>query len=417
MANYIYCPWRTVSPPKKHGKLVGHRAGWTHMWAQQLNATVVCDEDIPDDCTHLYIENGMEFDVTKPSFNQVMSGEMWDKVYRWMNRWITYLENGGECTLLDHPTDGWNSKCWTERMWSRYDGYQNLQRRFAAGEKGVQDPGPSFGTFFPHRVQVLAKVSRQPILCQKDLPQKDFNGVTLGDSHSLSTWVPGTKASRNDGQTLHGALKRGFRSYLEELNMKPGMDHLRLYFGNIDIRHHLCRLYGTEAEQEQATRDMVRAYVAEAKKAKSEWNIETVEIVDTLPIEMTARRIPGTGRYPWGTSGKNFWGTWEQRMRVHQAFNDELRVQQQLDPFFEIVAWPEWFAHDEDYVVMSNRQSAIESPIKKQNPPVELVHPKGALRFEVMEVGGSVHLIPEFYTWADKFSVWTERNRYYGQGA
>lgn len=414
MANYIYCPWRPVSPPKKHKKLVGHRAGWTHLWAQQLNATVICDEDIPDDCEHLYIELGMEFDITKPSFNQVMSGEMWDKVYRWMNRWITYLEQGGECTILDHFSDGYTGKCWAERMWSRYDGYNSLKRRFAAGEEGVQDPGDNFGTLFPDRVQVLVKPSRQPILCQKDLPQSKFNGVTLGDSHSLSTWVPGTKAFRNDGQTLHGALKRGLRSYLEEFNMKPGMDHLRLYFGNIDIRHHLCRLYTNELDQEGATRDLVRAYVAQAKELKSEYDIATVEIVDTLPIEMTARRIPGTGRYPWGSSGQNFWGTWEQRMRVHRIFNEELRLLQAQDHFFEIIEWPKWFAHDEDFVVMSDKQPAIESEIKKQKPPVPLTHPKDALRYDVMEQGGSVHLIPEFYTWAHLFSTWTERSKYYG---
>ena len=418
MANYVFSPWRPIAWKKKNGDLRAHRAGWSYLWAQQLDAEIVENRDIPDDCDHLYIELGMEFDPTKGSFNQVCSGGMWDNLYVWFDRWISYLEKGGKCTILDWDTDAYAFRGWAERMWARYDGDQNHLKRRAAGDTSIPDCSPKFSTLFPDRVQVLAKTCRQGALHQRNLDPESFPSLSLGDSHSLSTWFEGAKACRLDGQTLHGALKQGLRSYFEDMNMqKTGMPKLRTYFGNIDIRHHLCRIYGTQEEQEAATTKLLEAYINQLKELKEEYNIGQVEVVDTLPIEMTARRIPGTGMYPPMNKkvGRNFWGTWEERTHIHQFWNSELRRLQQEDPFFNVLDWPAWFMHDEENEIMSDKAKSIESDIKKQKPPVPLRIPKGSLRFDVMEDRGSVHLFPEHYKWAHLFSTWTQREKFYGQ--
>lgn len=415
MANYVFSPWRPIAWKKKDGALKAHRAGWSYLWAQQLDAEIVENRDIPDDCTHLYIELGMEFETEKGSFNQVCSGGMWDNLYVWFDRWISYLEKGGKCTILDWDSDGYLFRGWAERMWARYDGHQNQLRRLAAGDTSIPPCSPKFSTLFPDRVQILAHTCREGALHQKDLDPEKFPSLSLGDSHSLATWFEGAKASRNDGQTLHGALKRGLKSYLVEMNMQKGMPKLRTYFGNIDLRHHICRLYQTPALQKQAITSMIEEYVSQLRQLKDEYSIEKIEVVETLPIEMDGRRIPGTGKYPPNKKGQNFWGTWEERTHAHKFFNAELKRFQEQDPFFEVITWPTWFAHDEDVPVMSNDAKAVESDIKKQNPPVQLIHPKGSLRYEVMEDRGSVHLFPEHYKWAHLFSTWTEREKYYGQ--
>ena len=412
MAKYIFSPWRPVATTKgKEKKQEAHRAGWTLLWAEQLGAKVLHNEPIPDDCEMLYAELGMEFDQTFPSFNSVTSGKMWDGLYEYFDHWITYTEKGGKTTFLDWYTDGYQARCWAERLWFRYDLHEFQWRRLQAGDESIAPMTGNFATLFPHRVQQLVRVSRTKPLFQKDLP---FKSLTLGDSHSISAWLPGSKAYRIDGQTLYGALKKGLGTYLQEMNMQPGMDSLRTYFGNIDIRHHLCRLCTDQKSQEGATIRLVTEYVRQLKELKETYRIENISVVDTLPIEHESRRIPGTGCYPEGKTGQPFWGSWDERMHVHKTFNQTLRTLRKQDPFFEIVEWPSKFSLAEDITIMSNNAGGVESHIKDQKPPVPLIHRRGSLDYDVMEVRGSVHLIPEHYLWSDRFSVWTEREKFYG---
>ena len=71
----------------------------------------------------------------------------------------------------------------------------------------------------------------------KTIDLKTATGTfVLGDSHSVSVYPVGADISRNDGKTLFGVMKEGMDKYIPE-----GTKHLISYFGNIDVRHHLCR--------------------------------------------------------------------------------------------------------------------------------------------------------------------------------
>lgn len=147
-----------------------------------------------------------------------------------------------------------------------------------------------------------------------------------GDSHSVSAYVPGADISRNDGQTLFGTLRAGLASRLPS-----GIEQLVTYFGNIDVRHHLCRRPDPMASAIGLADDYVNQVKALPIPRKS--------IVQLLPIEHEGRSIPKTGYY----KGTPFYGGREERNLVMQAFN--LRLDE-LAPAagIELVKWPaHWY--------------------------------------------------------------------------
>jgi len=179
--------------------------------------------------------------------------------------------------------------------------------------------------------------------------------VVLGDSHSLSMYRPGHRVMRNDGQTLHGALKLGLESWLP----KEGLENLVVYFGNIDIRHHLARL----EDPKQGVHDLVEKYEEQLKAIKAKGT--KVEVVEALPIEDSSRQIPKSGYY----KNTGFFGDWDTRNELKELFN-ELVTQMCRNNGFKLYRHPEIY--------------------KDEN---------GKLRFEVMEQPRSVHISPEFYYW------------------
>lgn len=183
--------------------------------------------------------------------------------------------------------------------------------------------------------------------------------LIFGDSHCFSTYRPGYNVSRNDGLTLYGALKRGLRETIES---RSGIDledveNLTLYMGNIDIRHHLCRL----EEPISQVQKLVEDYVEQACKLP----VKNLELVHVLPIENESRKLPKTGYY----KGTPFYGSWEDRNRVHLLFNSILD-RKALSENFKIFKWPASFKNTEN-----------------------------ELDFEFMERPKSVHLSPLSYYW------------------
>lgn len=179
--------------------------------------------------------------------------------------------------------------------------------------------------------------------------------VVLGDSHSLSMYRPGHRVMRNDGQTLHGALKLGLESWLP----KEGLENLVVYFGNIDIRHHLARL----KDPKQGVRDLVEKYEEQLKAIKAKGT--KVEVVEALYIEDSSRQIPKSGYY----KGTGFYGDWDTRNELKELFN-ELVTQMCRNNGFKLYRHPDIYKDD-----------------------------NGKLRFEVMEQPRSVHISPEFHYW------------------
>jgi hypothetical protein len=179
----------------------------------------------------------------------------------------------------------------------------------------------------------------------------DSSTFILGDSHSVSVYVPGSNISRNDGKTLFGIMKEGMNTYIPE-----GTDHLISYFGNIDVRHHLCR----QSNPLESVKKLVADYFEHLKSL----NIKKIEVVKLLPIEFEGRRIPKTGWY----KDAPFAGTQVERTQLMELFNSEVDGLSK-EYGFGVISWPSsWY--DINPELFANKY---------------------------MERPGSVHLSREFY--------------------
>ena len=172
-----------------------------------------------------------------------------------------------------------------------------------------------------------------------ELPER--KNLVIGDSHSISAWENESYTiSRNDGKTLHGFLKenRDLSKY----------EKITFYFGNIDIRFHLCR----QQNPIDATVDLFNRYCEYASKHDS-------TLVQLLPIEDESRKIPKSGLY----KGKEFYGTIEERKELRKIANKIM-----FDSGIPMLIWPSNFLDE-----------------------------KGNLKFEIMEPKHSVHIRPKYY--------------------
>ena len=170
--------------------------------------------------------------------------------------------------------------------------------------------------------------------------------LVVGDSHSICMYRPGWTVNSVPFKTLNGALNEGLKSFIKI----PTAGYVEFYFGNIDIRHHVCRL---EGGWEKNVTDLAERYVTEVKNLSVPGRI-----YELLPIENESRRIPQSGYY----KGKPFYGTWDERNSARKLFN-------------EII-------HDSGL------------GIKWTN---YLLNKKGELDFSYMEKPQSIHLSREFY--------------------
>jgi len=381
MAKYIMSPYLPHASPKKDGSQPSHRAGWALLWSQQLNAPLIHNNDIPADCTTLYLEPGMEFDGKQKSFNMALSGKMWNGLYLRMKRIADYVDRGGKIVLIGHTIDGEKSVDWGERLYSRKKNYD------AQVLKGKADL--TFGQLFPNDVEKIkhATLPGTPSIYQKDVKS---NCLTFGDSHAISAWLEGSKCSRNDGMTLNGALERGFSSYIDAMNMDD-FHILRLYMGNIDVRHHLLRLFPDVRTAVKEAERLATKYVTEALSAKNRYRFNEVQIVSLLPIEHEARRLPKTGFY----KGQPFWGSASERTQVRNAFNQRLKDIQRDLGGFTIINWPSEYQHHSRVTLPS---ADVAGTFKDYTE--DITFECGMLRFDVMEKPHSVHIAPSFYLWS-----------------
>jgi hypothetical protein len=175
--------------------------------------------------------------------------------------------------------------------------------------------------------------------------------IAIGDSHAICMYRPGWMVNSVPFKTLHGACSSGFETFLFD-----GIEfqEIELYFGNIDVRHHLCRM----PDPEKATRNLVDKYCKKAGDLAKKHGA-SVRIYEPLPIEDESRSIPKTGWY----KGQPFHGTWADRNEVRRVFIDQLEKND-----VEVFKWTSG-----------------------------LVNSKGQLDFKYMERPHSVHLSREYY--------------------
>ena len=302
-----------------------HKSGWAFHLANQLTAAGYTDvqviTDIETDWSKfdiMLLEHGMEF---KGSFN--IFGGANDDLY---NQAIRLFSKGVRMYSLHHdmPCVGTLIE---KRLKTGSDLFKTLEVR-------IEDAK-----------EICASIPRV------DRIQKT-KSLCFGDSHSFSQYTPGYMTDRHDGLTLFGTLRRGIRSYVPQ-----DIEELRIYLGNIDIRHHLMR----QANPSKALKDMMAMY----EQQLIDLEIDNIEVVQALPIENESRPLPKTGYY----KDAPFAGSWAERTELVKQFN------QLVTDMCNRNGWKTW-RHPDVYI-----------------------NSFGELTFDVMEKPKSVHIAREYYRW------------------
>ena len=180
--------------------------------------------------------------------------------------------------------------------------------------------------------------------------------LVIGDSHSICMYRPGWTVNSVPFKTLNGAINMGLETFIKEVAPVDTFSEVEFYFGNIDVRHHLCRRGPNHRQnaQELAHR---------CHRAVSELPIKKKAIYELLPIENESRKIPKPGYY----KDQPFWGTWAQRNEARQVFNDTAEALCAKGDV-RFIRWTNYLLND-----------------------------KGELDFAFMEKPKSIHLSREFY--------------------
>ena len=268
-----------VSPITTHAnRTTSHRTGWARMWGKCLGAELAFKRDWSNE-EIVYFEHGMEFKEKSKGVNVFLKDhKSWDALAAKAKQ----IQNfSGQLFSLDIDCPDYGQRLHCRVRPHSSPAYRQLD--FAKISK----------------VCASAKTVRQH--------DQDQKSLVLGDSHALAAWRPDAYLTRLDGQTLNGALNLGFSDWIEEYTHGSNPSELlsiRTYFGNIDIRHHVCRLAKSASEQRQMAVDLADRYLAELLRCKEAYELETVEVVAALPIENESRRLPKPGYY----KGQPFWG-------------------------------------------------------------------------------------------------------------
>lgn len=182
-------------------------------------------------------------------------------------------------------------------------------------------------------------------------PKGPWNKLVVGDSHAICMYRPGWNVNSVPYKTLHGALSMGLESFVDE-----GTKEVEFYFGNIDIRHHVCRY----EDMKETINDLVDRYVQQI----DEMNYESKSIYELLPIENPIRNIPKSGHY----EGTPFFGSRQDRDSARKYFKERCL----------------------------QRTNGSDIKVKEWITP-EFYNELGELTFKVMEKPKSVHLSREYY--------------------
>jgi hypothetical protein len=295
-------------------RMSSHNAGWTHVYLSMLQAKHDDVEVINDSC------NWNEYDVI------------------YINEGVNFKEG----------------------VWNLFGGVSDKLIKKLAQLNNFKGSIFFWGDFTPNYNELIEKrkISNHllgdnyniPSLKINVLPSiNNSNKLVLGDSHTISVYNSGYDIKRMDGKTLNGILKEGLINHI-----KPHQNLIRLYAGNIDVRHHICRLYKEDERTLQCDRLISELEI----KALESSNI-SFEIVKLLPIENETRKIPKTGYY----DNKPFWGSWRERTDISRYINNELH-KMCLRLRIELLEWNSLTNNDQelDFKNMEAKQSVHLAP-------------------------------------------------------
>lgn len=205
-----------------------------------------------------------------------------------------------------------------------------------------------------------------------------WNSFVLGDSHSSSVWRPGLIHVYRKGETLHGAIKRGFSSILVDTVGRTKWKHGVFNYGNIDLRHHVCRFPNTE----EVVRKLVDGYESEIIKC----NLDEVTVAQLFPNTSDSRVLSKSVMYRQKVLNKKgkevagdltpFSGSLEQRNQAYRYFDEFLRDMCRRNSW-KYHEWPEFF---------KDRLGQFNPVVMEGGNP--------------NSIGGrGIHLSPLFYYW------------------
>jgi len=334
------------------------------MWSKCLDVELGFNADWSKE-NKVYLEHGMEWKEGAKSINYFLASE---------KQLQELAEENKQRTAAGKPLkkSSWEKLADKARMFENFEG-----ELFS-----LDIDCPMYGTLLKTRIKPWIPDAFKNLdfdkideVCRKSttIRQVDMRreSVVLGDSHSLSAWHPESALCRNDGQTLNGAINKGFETWLAPFDMAAriegtGIQKLRTYFGNIDIRHHICRLHeGSDIVAE--VRTIVKRYFSELERVKELYGIEQIEVVAAIPIENVSRKLPKTGYY----KGKPYWGSWQDRTIASNTFNAVCKALCARLNGYQFIEWPDSFRNEDN-----------------------------ELDFAFMERPQSVHISPEHYLWS-----------------
>ena len=311
-----------------------HTGGWAFLRANQLkhvgiDVQVLSEKGrgINTDWSEfdiVYLYHTMDFNYKHAYMLNIFDGPQ-EHTAKFFERLIFPQHQKIRFISLDHPMPNYGYRCkWkkehadeTSKMsdyWKNVD-WDGVQAKCDSIKEWVLDPG----------VELL------PDGTVKHLHRK----IVMGDSHAHSVYTPKSLVLRKDGRWMGGIIKKTIQKEITDFGFDfDQIDEMTCYYGNIDIRHHLCR----EVDPIQATKNLIRDYAAMLER----YDDKKIEVVCAIPIEDESRKLPATGLY----QGTPFFGTRAQRQELVKVFNDELQ-EHAVKNGWKVFKWPDhWYNMD-----------------------------------------------------------------------
>jgi hypothetical protein len=282
---------------------------------------------------------------------QKITRKPWSHTHGWSQSWsenlgipINYDNEPVEEIFVDHGVNFGGSL-------NLFGGYeQKLEDRIKAALKAERVW--SLDIDMPDYAGMLAARKDAPsayllaLLQEWQRKAKTLRSIDLALPWLTTAWAPhNSMVVKENGKTLYGQASTGFPYVREHLERCPWLQGVTMVFGNIDVRHHLCRL-GTE------WRDIFREW----KRFGDSLGIK-VEYSLPWPVEFEGRKLPKTGWY----RGQPFWGSQAERAELVQQIHSFMEGENMVSVKFPT----QWFdLSPEEYAKerMERPQSVHLSP-------------------------------------------------------
>ena len=312
-------------------KTNSHTRGWACQWAKYLKCQTTNNAHDIARSTVLYVDHGVNFGG---SFN--LFGGITEKVVDRLTN-ITNSNSAIYSLEIDMPD---YAGILPDRL-----GKNSTSPRLTP--KLIED--------FTQRTKNVDTIKMNP-----SSSESEFH--VISDSHGASVARRDTNnniatVDRTNGKTLHNFV----RTF--DVKSVNGKKNVTLWFGNIDIRHHVCRHDKSNWEK------LVDEYMKIAYQLAT--TNGSVTIVTPYPIEFEGRKLPKTGYY----KDTPFYGSIEDRTEMVELF---AKVVDKRISDFSKCSKP----------VKVNRIS-LKPKFYEMN--------KTQFATECMEFGGSVHISPLMY--------------------